>query len=282
MHKRVLFAAFAVTWDAACAAPAVYEGSFSTFTAQNTTSLTSVVDGLYGNCIELGAGGVVTSNGNLCVARLLSHMLQAVSTVAQGSFAIANATSVTTSAATEPSSRPNKRDSVRLTPLSSTVPWQNDGVQIRGMDVVRSDVHPHHGFAVRTHVHSGASTLYVHHNGTHAMAKFEDGEISLKRRISTPLQTQGHHYEFAGVQGIKLEAHGLDAANDLSHLPDMLGFAYGFAYGDGSTASLKNGDSWVYQVCENVAKKALFYGKLVVELDKFGMNYEQINAIGCG
>ena len=305
-----------LAWALSCVAsadPIIFDGTFSNFNASAARSSWSVVSSLYEGCSETDDAGDLTSTGNVCVARLISCVLQALAPVADGSIAVtalgsdtdvfttygsslasALASSTTSSSASSSASASasasagssRKRDLDAFT--SRTLQAFNDRLSshpsqaghVRAIEMVPSDIHPRDGVAFRMNVHSDNSTLHIHHNGTNIMAKF-DSVTGAKTRKRDSVDTQGYRYQFSGVNGIKMEARS--TANDRAHdyTSDLVAFAYGFAYGNGAGATFEEGDVWTYEVCDKILKTPLFYGKLVTEVDAFGATYEPVSPPGC-
>ena len=287
MRSRRLLLASAILCVTS-ATPVVYKGTFSNFVAQPARSTTAVVSDLYNECSETDDAGQILSTGSVCVARLVSCMLEALGTVADGSFSVAAVNSTVNTITTHTSrseGTSHKREEASNNHTLQTFPHrlQNDAfawTNVRVTDVIPSRVHPNDGVALRMNVHGDDSTLHVHTNGTHAMARFESlGSVPARKRDI--LDPQGSHFKFTAVKGLKMEAQGIQTDGDQSYMPDMTAFAYGFAYGNGQTPIFQQGDSWTYEVCQKVVSTPSFYGRLIAELDGFGTNYESVSPLGC-
>ena len=269
---------------------AVYAGTSSTLVTQMTQTNVDVVQGLYDGCTELDDDGAIVSSGPVCVARIISCMLEAVATVSDGSFAAAGATSAGDTFgnfSAQPPGMVRKRDSRAVIASTPGSPMPRRDVASRVVqnihiaDIERSDLHPDDGFAFQTNVHSDNATLFVDHNGTHATARFRQaGNMSSRKRDS--YSTGGTQFKFTGVQGIKMEAQGLNAhENNLQYRADLTAFSYGFAYGDGATPPFKEGDVWTLKLCTTTAPRGVFYGRIIAENDPFVTKYETVDPIDC-
>lgn len=125
------------------------------------------------------------------------------------------------------------------------------------------------------------TTLHVHTNGTHSMARFEnDGQLGTSKRDE--ISPADYHFNFPGVQGVKLESQGLHNDRSFGSTEDLTAFAYGLAYGDGLSSPLKvGGDVWTYGVCDKTTHQPTFYGKLIAELFRPDSTYEPVGEPQC-
>lgn len=286
MHARALILASALLC-VTTADPLTYYGSSSNFVAEVVEPSNNAVLGLYNGCSELNAAGAIVSTGSVCVARVISCMLKAVATVADDWNAVAGVTSTVNffaNSSAQSSGASQKRRSLDMGVASGVALSRRrasasrlDG-PTRVTDMVRSDVHPHDGVAFRTNIQSDDSTLHVHTNGTHLMARFDGvGSASITRRDS--VETNGSRFTFLNVAGIKLEAQGVNAdGDDLDYAPDMGAFAYAFAFGDGFNTNFSSGDVWNFAVCRKAVRQRAFFGKVIAQLDPFNTHYETVSA----
>jgi len=84
VFKRELdLAALAVPWFAN-ATPSFLYGTLTNFAADVIETNTDVISGLYDTCSETDGTDGVVADGYVCMARLVSYMLQAVATVVDG------------------------------------------------------------------------------------------------------------------------------------------------------------------------------------------------------
>jgi len=84
VFKRELdLAALAVPWFAN-ATPSFLYGTLTDFAADVIGTNTDVISGLYDTCSETDGTDGVVAYGHVCMGRLVSYMLQAVATVADG------------------------------------------------------------------------------------------------------------------------------------------------------------------------------------------------------
>ena len=266
-----------------------YNGSSSNFFASVVDTPQNAVSGLYKGCSEEDAVGKIVSSGYVCVARIVSCMLEAVATVSNDNYAIAGASSGNTSfySGAQPTGATRKRDSLmtaadRRDALRRR--WENEpqtGQRIRIRDVVHSKVHPQDGVAFETNVRNGDTTLHVHTNGSHLMARFDPLQ-SLSVRKREGLDTDGSIFQFSNVAGIKIEAHGGNSNGDnLDYGPDMTAFSFAFAYGDGTAAEFENGDLWSIAACRINTDQPVFEGAIIAELNPFNTQYRSVPSQPC-
>lgn len=93
MFKEVILVASTFAWFANTT-PTFFYGTLTSFTVDPLQLNTDVVSSLYDTCSETDGNSGIVATGNVCMARLVSYMLQAVATVADGaqSVAIVNST----------------------------------------------------------------------------------------------------------------------------------------------------------------------------------------------
>lgn len=257
------------------ARPNTYLGTQSRFKTQVEETNNDVVNQLYDGCSVMDSESGTSSVGHICMALLFSCMLQAMATIADGSTFVGAINSTKAGAVTSGPMRKRQAASSIRTAISDG--WTGGALRggtVRMEGTAPSHLHPYDGVAFRTNVHTDDSTLFVHTNGDNATIQFErDPTETLQRR--TFLNTFGHHFRFAGAQGLKIQALGL--RNDhrgQNYVPDLVAFAYAFAYGDGYGAVFQQGDVWSFVLCDPVGDTTILNGKVVAELRDFGSNYE--------
>jgi hypothetical protein len=147
----------------------------------------------------------------------------------------------------------------------------------RAVQISDSEVHPMDGLAIRTNVHSGASTLHVHTNGPHATAAFNK-DVVLPPGRRNAVSMPGFRYRFQGTQGLKVqiqitaqEHYGMFGTllSDLAHGKDEM------------TPTLKESDSWGFILCKKPENRILLRAKLIAEDDGAGYNWETMDQIRC-
>jgi hypothetical protein len=145
------------------------------------------------------------------------------------------------------------------------------------VEISDSEIHPTDGLAIRTNVHSGASTLHVHTNESHATAAFKKDVVPPSGRrdaVSMP----GSRYQFQGTQGLKLEIQ-ITAQEHYGMFGTLLS---DLAHGNDKMAPvLKKSDSWGFLLCKKPGKKILLRAKLVAEDDGADYNWETMDPIKC-
>lgn len=123
------------------------------------------------------------------------------------------------------------------------------------------------------------STLFIDTNSSYAIATFDDG-IHLGRRDLLP--TDDHYYEFSGVNGLKLQAHGINIPSTSDYHSDVDAFAEHFAVSNMQPQPFfQQSDSWDIQACNKEETATFFYGRLVAEMDRPGKNFEPMEPRGC-
>ncbi|KAK5163046.1 uncharacterized protein LTR77_010981 [Saxophila tyrrhenica] len=240
-------------------------GASSSYRAVSEIDKNDVVLSLYEGCIERVAGDLVASQ-SVCVARLLSHMLQSIATVAEDYHLVTEARnngSITTSAA-------NARRGVPSEQRGSQRPEER--MEIRATDTGKPSTHLKNGQAHEMNVRRDDTSLYIHTNGSHAVAGFgSDPETSRAKR------DEEGDFAFTIVQGVKIQAQGLEGSRPDGCMQDLIAYAYSIAF---AIQDFKYSNSWRYAVCDKVGKE-LFYGRIVVEIDAFDASFETVESPGC-
>lgn len=239
-----------------------------------------VVATIYSTCVWYDVDGEVIGTGPLCVSTLVNYMLQAMANAAE-SYAVADASSGR-GMVQEHSGELNARQDSETDSAYNGRP--NSSLAQRAPDLrvthfTRSEVHPLDGAAAHLNVYGNDSVLIVHTNGSHAYAGFEDVPTLQTR---TFLRTNHQYFTFGGVNGIKMQARGLNGSATPAYVSDLQTFAFGFANvtSGSQRATFQENDSWDYEVCDT-SERPLFYGKIVAEKDRPGVDYEDGNPIGC-
>lgn len=266
-----------------------------------------VTNDVYEHCREINEAGEQVSTGEECFGNALQYMIQALSdahnaeqTVAllsnttSGVQSIALGTSNSTSTTpwspedTNPTAtglaeaRLKQRDGDGTEEILQKMNEQMhrrsyDGPGPRAVQIGHSWVHSRGGLVVRTNVRSGDATLHVHTNGSHATAAFQaNSPLSLDRRDG--LAASASEYRFDAAQGLKLQIQVADgsAYGELSTLLSTL------AHGHGDMApKLKESDSWAFALCKKPTGDRALYGKLVMEDDGAGYDWEDEGLIDC-
>ena len=260
-----------------------YYGTLTNFNTQVEETNTNVIRGLYDDCSVVDTTSGASSTGSVCMAQLISYMLQAMATVADGSCNVGTVNSTTNGMVTDAASRKRHTSSDKRTLQALSDRWTSGSHgrgELRVMDAIYSHIHPGDGLAFRTNIHSENATLFVHTNGKNATAQFDDDSRMDSRKRGT-LDTAGHHFRFPGAQGVKLEAQGMQNNKARDYLADLVAFAYGFAYGNGDSPAFQQGDSWAYVLCDASINIPLFFGRVVAEVRQFESNFEPVQALSC-
>ena len=260
----------------------VFQGEVSTFNALRNASSggNAVVATIYSTCVWYDVNGEVIGTGPLCVSTLINYMLQAMASAAE-SYAVADASSgpgmVQEHSGESITRRSNNKDDAHDgRPNASLAQRASD---VRVTHFTRSEVHPLDGAAAHLNVFGNGSALIVHTNGSHAYAGFEDFPTLQERAF---LRTNHQYFTFGGVNGIKMQARGLNGSATPAYVSDLQTFASKFANvtEESQRATFQENDSWDYEVCDT-SERSLFYGKIVAEEDRPGGDYEDAKAIGC-
>lgn len=258
-----------------------YFGSFTNFMTYPGISSVDVVGALYAGCLETQDGSDI-STGPICLANLLSEMLQAVAEVGVSlrTVAIANSTviSLNSSASLEssPSSRPKRSDEDVSNRLSQRYGHAKSIERSNTWATSHSHIYPRDGVAIRMGTRANDGQLHVHTNGSHIVASFDKADISPTIPKRDKITTFGHEYHFTGdVSGVKVEAEGFNSfPRDLS--ADMTAYAYAFA----TSWDFASSNYWPYQVCATTSKSKLFNGKIIAELVQPQTNFEEVDRRG--
>jgi len=276
MHTKDLFLASAAIGVATATATrgdvTTYWGTYANLVVQSTETNDNVVVALYKGCTEFGSDKTLVSSGAVCVARVISCMLQAVATVADDGFAVATINSTTNAFSDFSGSK------AALMRRMDSMPYV--GHNVRVTDIVPSDVHPRDGVAFQTNVRADDTTLNVHRNGSHLVARFDrSGNVSARKRDS--FDTGGSLFMFNNVDGIKMEAQDFSTGDDNRELvADLTAFSYSFAYNGGSNSNFQTADVWEASVCGPTGGRKLAL-KIIPERDSFSTEYEKITPPKC-
>jgi hypothetical protein len=152
-----------------------------------------------------------------------------------------------------------------------------DGRGPRAVQVSDSEIHPMDGLAIRTNVHSGDATLYMHTNGSHATAAFKKDVFPSLGRRNTVFVPQTRH-QFEKNQGIKIQIRVAERADYKKFDTLLSDLAHGK---DGRAPRLKDSDSWSFSMCEESYDIELLRAKLVAEDDGAGYDFESGGENGC-
>jgi hypothetical protein len=271
-----------------------------------------VINDTYTHCEGLNANGEQVSGGEECFWNGLQYMLQALSDAHNDLQAVALLSNTVSGVESLP---PATVISKAFNPIATTSTYSldstpstigsisskmkrqdgnvrqafldqlNDQILRRSQDwrgpraiqISDSEVHPMDGLAIRTNVHSGASTLHVHTNGSHETAAFKKDVVPPPGRrdaVSMP----GSRYQFQGTQGLKLEIQ-ITAQEHYGMFGTLLS---DLAHGNDQMAPvLKESDSWGFILCKKPENTILLRAKLVAEDDGAGYNWETMDPIRC-
>lgn len=261
-----------------------WAGSFSAFVAYQKASGNDQAVRIYLSCVEKRNSGVVESVKVECVARVVRYLLEAIGSVVAGGFAVGIVESGFGNGQQNDAPPSLKRgDKLDLSSLEAInihlTNVSTSGHRLFATDVVESDTASFKGVAIRFNVHGDNTTLHVHTNGSHAVATFDDG-VHLGRRDILP--TNNHYYEFTGVNGLKMQAHGINHPNIPDYISDLKAFAEHFALSNMQPRPIfQRSDSWDLQVCNKDKTATFFYGRLIVEMNRPGNNFEPMDPPGC-
>jgi hypothetical protein len=268
---------------------------------------TRVANDVYNHCKELDEDSVQVSEGEECVWNALQYMIQALSDaqsvtrVALLSNTVDNmqsiaysplvntAATVTSSSSelvpSEAASLPSKSKRQDESAREAFSQRLNDQIHRRSEGGRRPRaVHARHseerltdGLAIRTNVRSGDVFLHVHMNGSHDMAAFTRDVISQPGHRDTA-STPSSEYRFEGAQGLKLQIRaGVGQAHDM--LSTLL---FELAHGKEDMApKLKESDSWALVLCRRSTEELILQGKLIMEDDGAGLDWESEGLIDC-
>lgn len=259
-------------------------GGFSGFVAYQTAFGDGQVVQIYLTCVEKKSNGVVESVKVECVARVIRYLFQAIGAVVAGGFAVGTIESGSGNGQQNDAPPPRERgDNLDLSALEAiNVHLTNVSTsdhRLFATDVVVSDLPSFEEVAIRFNVHGDNTTLHVHTNGSHAIATFDNG-LHLGRRDVLP--TDGHNYQFTGVNGLKMQVHGINHPSTPDYYSDLEAFAEHFALSNMQPRPIFQGsDSWDLQVCNKAKIATFFYGRLVAEMNRPGNNFEPMDPPGC-
>ena len=260
----------------------VFQGEVSTFNALRNADSggNAVVATIYSTCVWYDVNGEVIGTGPFCVSTLINYMLQAMASAAE-SYAVADASSGPGMVQEHSKESINRRSSDKNDAYSGrpNVSLAQHAPDLRVTHFTRSEVHPLDGAAAHLNVFGHDSALIVHTNGSHAYAAFEDVPALQERAF---LRTNHQYFTFGGVNGIKMQARGLNGSATPAYVSDLQAFASQFANvtDKSQRATFQENDSWDYEVCD-ISERPLFYGKIVAENNRPGSDYEDAKPIGC-
>lgn len=235
-------------------------------------------------CVEKIPSGVIKSVGVECTARLIAYVFEAIGSVVVGGYAVGTIESGFGGGQENDAPPPRKRgDKLDLFALEAInfhlTNVSTSGYRLFATDVVVSEFPSFEGVAIRFNVHGDNTTLHVHTNGSHAIATFDNG-IQLGRR--DVLLTDNHYYEFTGVNGLKMQAHGINQPSTADYYSDLNDFAEHLARSNMQPRPIFQGsDSWDLQVYNKDKTATFFYGRLIAEMDRPGNNFEPMDRPGC-
>ena len=151
---------------------------------------------------------------------------------------------------------------------------------IRVDAVVPSDIHPHDGLAFRMNLHSDNSTLHIHTNGSSCMALFHDDDTTSLFPRAKPLPTDGHHFHFTGMGGMKAEWHNIN--HDPDGAEDFPKIMNAFVLSNLQPKHImETANAWDFQAC-NKAKTATFaWGRFWFKHPTAKLKYEAASPRGC-
>jgi hypothetical protein len=266
-----------------------------------------VANEVYNHCKELDQDSVQVSDGEECIWNALHYMIQALndaqstmrvallSNTVDNMQSIAYSPHVNTAAtmswssselapseATSPPSKSKRQDEsareVFLQRLNDQIHGRSeDGHRPRAVHFGQSEEGLTDGLAIRTNVRSGDTILHVHTNGSHALAAFtRDALPRLGHRDAASMP--GSEYRFEGAQGLKLQ---IRAGDEQAH--DMLStLLFELAHGkDEMAPKLKDSDSWALVLCRRSTEELMLQGKLIMEDDGAGHDWESGGLIDC-
>lgn len=273
----------------------LYKGEVSTFNvAPNATSGgNAVVNTIYSTCVYYDVGGEVLSTGHRCVTTLVNYMVQALASAAE-TYTVVDVSSGPGMARVYSHGSNRRRDakgeytgdgdsdgSSAWLMESANVALSKRSPELRATHIARSLVHDTDGLATRFNVYGSDSALIAHTNGSHASASFGSDSKLHERAF---LRTNFQYFTFGGVNGIKMQARGLNGSSTPAYVSDLQTFASNFANitdTSSNRAPFQEHDSWDFEVCDT-SRRSLFYGKIVAEKDRPGNDYEEVTPIGCG
>lgn len=259
-------------------------GGFSAFVAYSTAFGNDQVAQIYISCVEKKNSGVVDSVRAECIGRVIKYLFRAIGSVVVGGFSVGTVESGSGNGQENEAAPPRKRnDKLDLSSLEAInfhlTNVSTSGHRLFATDVVVSDIPSFEGVAIRFNVHGDNTTLHVHTNGSQAIATFDNG-IHLGRRDVLP--TDNHYYEFTGVNGLKMQEHGINHPSTPDYYSDLNAFAEHFARSNMQPRPIFQGsDSWDLQVCNKDKTATFFYGRLIAEMNRPGNNFEPMDPPGC-
>ncbi|EMC97293.1 hypothetical protein BAUCODRAFT_33021 [Baudoinia panamericana UAMH 10762] len=109
-------------------------------------------------------------------------------------------------------------------------------------------------------------------NRTHASVRV-GAEARIRR--STPLDTDGQYFNFAAVDGLKVEAYNVVGSLSRAQTVDLTHYLNAFAFN-----AFEYSDSWSFALC-SLTYEPLVYGRIIAEGSAPGTNFEPIIMINC-
>ncbi|KAK4546183.1 hypothetical protein LTR36_002320 [Oleoguttula mirabilis] len=260
------------------------------FVAYNGAGGVAVAKTAYKSCVERTNGdGSKTANGVDCVFDAMTYCFQAASVVLSGGYGVSFIEDNFGGATEEeddtkpPTGKRSTSDEL-LNYINSQLNAIHGGDGPMAHAIVRSDIHPSDGFAVRTNVRGSNGTLHLHTNGTHGLSQFHDvenGQTTLRERAFLP--TENHYFNFDGLDGLKMQWHTINHPSDASYAGDLKTIMDRFTRSNFQTVpEMRKSDAWVYQVCNSAKTATFFYGKIIFELNTPGREYEAVDPPRCG
>lgn len=208
-----------------------WAGGFCSFVAFQRASGRDQIVQIYLSCVEKQTSGFVTSIKAACVWHLIYHLFEAIVSVVAGGFAVGIVESGFGGGQKNDTPPPRQRsDKLDLSALEAINIHLSDvlmsGHSLFATDVVESEIPSFKGVAIRLNVRGDNTTLHVHTNGSHAIATLDNGNYLSRRDVP---HTHNQYYEFTGVNGLEMQAHGINHPSTSNYCSDLKAFAEHFA-----------------------------------------------------
>lgn len=247
----------------------IIEGKSTVLSLVPLASGSRVANDIYSGCRGLEDGDLA-SEGGTCVASALKYMTEALVDLNAG---VSTALLSNTINAAQPA-KDSDSSSKLLQRMNKRLSDRSDGKhKVHAVELTPSEYHPNDGIAIRTNIRDVDSALRVHTNGSHMTATFKRDNFSAAGPSDTS-DTQEPAFGFDGAQGLKLQLRWKEPREIPSDLNSLLPI---IAY----QSWLKASDSWAFVECDAGQGGMILQGKLILQDDGAGSNFETDGLIDC-
>ena len=261
-----------------------WKSGLTSFAAHQNSVGDAPVESALKTCIEKDLNGSIKAKGAPCILDVTTYLFSAGAALFGPEWGVAEVPNLLPAQETMASGHRPKRDLTYdkgyLEKFNKRLSGHLPNESISAEAIVPSDVHPDDGLAIQMNLHSDNSTLHMHTNGTHMMAKFHDDDKQEPAR-RRDLTADGTKFQFTGISGIKLEwRHVNYDPNSFKDFPDILNHWIGTATKLLPPPILVP-DMWKFQACNMARTATFFYGVIRFKNEKPSLKYEFISPHGC-